>query len=206
MQGLYVITDSNLISEINFIKSIEQAIIGGAKIIQYRNKNNQSHKYIDLAIALKDLCQQYKIPLIINDDIQLAKQIEADGVHLGKDDLKLSMARNILGNDAIIGISCYNKISLAQQAIASGANYIAFGSFFSSSTKPQATPCNIDILRQARKTFTCPIVAIGGITPNNGSELITAGADCLAVIHGVFGQPDITSAAQKYSQLFLDNS
>ena len=206
MQGLYVITDSNLISEINFIKSIEQAIIGGAKIIQYRNKNKQSHKYIDLAIALKDLCQQYKIPLIINDDIQLAKQIKADGVHLGKDDLKLSMARNILGNDAIIGISCYNKISLAQQAIANGASYIAFGSFFSSSTKPQATPCNIDILRQARKTFTCPIVAIGGITPNNGSELITAGADCLAVIHGVFGQPDITSAAQKYSQLFLDNS
>ena len=200
IQGLYAITDSHLILSSRLIQSVEQAIIGGAKIIQYRNK--EQIQYIEQAIALKNLCQQYQIPLIINDDIQLAQKIGADGVHLGKDDSKLSMARNILGNKAIIGISCYNKISLAKQAIAGGATYVAFGSFFSSSTKPQATPCEINILRQVRKNFTCPIVAIGGITPDNGNNLITAGADCLAVINGVFGQTDITTAAQKYAQLF----
>jgi len=200
MQGLYVITDSNLIPDARFIQSVEQAIIGGAKIIQYRNKRPE--QYIEQAIAIKNLCQQYQIPLIINDDIQLAKQIGADGVHLGKDDSKLAIARNVLGNKAIIGISCYNEISLAKQAISGGATYVAFGRFFNSLTKPHATPCDINVLRQARKNFTCPIVAIGGINPNNGSTLITAGADCLAVINGVFGQPDITAAAQKYAQLF----
>ncbi|HHB92468.1 MAG TPA: thiamine phosphate synthase [Thioploca sp.] len=202
MQGLYAITDSNLILDSILIQSVEQAIIGGAKIIQYRNK--KQIQYIKQAIILKKLCQQYQIPLIINDDIQLAKQIKADGVHLGKNDLKLSQARNILGNKAIIGISCYNRISLAEQAIADGATYVAFGSFFNSSTKPQATLCEIDILRQARKNFSCPIVAIGGITPTNGSSLINAGADCLAVINGIFGQKDITIATQKYSQLFCN--
>ncbi len=200
MQGLYAITDSNLISDSILIQSVEQAIIGGAKIIQYRNK--KQIQYIEQAVILNKLCQQYQIPLIINDDIQLAKQIKADGVHLGKNDLKLSKARNILGNKAIIGISCYNQISLAEQAIAGGATYIAFGSFFNSSTKPQAIPCEIDILQQARKKFNCPIVAIGGITPTNGSSLITAGADCLAVINGIFGQKNITTATQKYAQLF----
>ncbi len=200
MQGLYAITDSNLILNSRLIQSVEQAIIGGTKIIQYRNK--QQIQYIEQAIALKNLCQQYQIPLIINDDIQLAKQIGADGVHLGKDDSKLSIARNILGNQAIIGISCYNQIFLAEQAISGGATYVAFGSFFNSSTKPQATPCEVDILRQARKIFNCPIVAIGGITPTNGSSLINAGADCLAVITGIFGQKNITTAAQKYAQLF----
>ncbi|MFK5969734.1 MAG: thiamine phosphate synthase [Candidatus Marithrix sp.] len=204
MQGLYAITDSNLISDSILIQSVKQAIIGGAKIIQYRNK--KQIQYIEQAVILNKLCQQYQIPLIINDDIQLAKQIKADGVHLGKNDLKLSKARNILGNKAIIGISCYNQIFLAEQAIADGATYIAFGSFFNSSTKPQATPCEIDILRQARKTFNCPIVAIGGITPTNGSSLINAGADCLAVINGIFGQENITTATQKYAQLFKGNS
>ncbi|MDM8564752.1 thiamine phosphate synthase [Candidatus Halobeggiatoa sp. HSG11] len=200
MQGLNAITDSKLISDANFIHSVELAIIGGARIIQYRNK--QSDQHVEQAIAVKKLCQKYKIPLIINDNIQLAQQIKADGVHLGKEDSDLAIARNMLGEKAIIGISCYNKISLAQDAVAKGASYVAFGSFFSSTTKPQATPCEISILQQARKNLTCPIVAIGGITPSNGSDLIAAGADCLAVINGVFGQDDITAAAQKYAQLF----
>ena len=200
MQGLYAITDSNLISDTNFLQSVEQAIIGGAKIIQYRNKC--SNQDITQAIALKNLCQKYQIPLIVNDNIQLAQQISADGVHLGKDDADLIIAREILGNKVIIGISCYNKISLAKQAVKSGADYIAFGSFFNSPTKPKATSCDINILLEARKIFTGPIVAIGGITPNNGNTLITAGADCLAVISGIFGQTDITAAAQKYAKLF----
>ncbi|MDM8569060.1 thiamine phosphate synthase [Thiotrichales bacterium HSG1] len=200
MRGLYAITNENIVSSENFIQYSEQAIIGGAKVIQYRNKH--SNKNITQIIALKKLCLQYQVPLIINDDIQLAKQIGADGVHLGKEDSQLSTARSILGNKAIIGISCYNKIYLAKQAVADGANYVAFGSFFSSPTKPQATQCDINTLKQARKVLNCPIVAIGGITPDNGGDLIMAGADCLAVISGIFDQTNITVAAQKYTELF----
>jgi len=203
LHGLYAITDSVLIASDNFSGSVEQALLGGAKIIQYRDKTQDTTKQFKQAYALRQLCQQYHIPLIINDNIELARQIEADGVHLGKYDENIATARAILGNGAIIGVSCYNQLSLAEQAVKTGADYVAFGRFFNSPTKPDAVQASLDLLYEAKQRFkNIPIVAIGGITPENGKQLVEAGADCLAVISGVFGQTDVKMAAQRYAKLF----
>ncbi|HDN26070.1 MAG TPA: thiamine phosphate synthase [Thioploca sp.] len=206
LHGLYAITDNSLVASRRF-EVIEQAMIGGAKILQYRDKNRDKELRKTQAKALRNLCYKYKIPFIINDDLKLAQQVNADGVHLGKDDPDIATARAVLGDDAIIGISCYNQLSLAQQAVEAGATYVAFGRFFRSHTKPQAVSCSIDVLREARQTLDCPLVAIGGIQPANGAELIAAGADFLAVVHGLFGQAEVTVAAQRYTQLWrsVDN-
>lgn len=202
LSGLYAITDSDLIVEEKLIDIVEQAIVGGARIIQYRDKSQNATKRLEQAQNLKMLCRRYAIPLIINDDITLAQVVGADGVHLGKEDGSIATARRLLGNEAIIGISCYNQLVLAQQAIAAGATYIAFGRFFDSTTKPDAVLASVELLRTARQLTDKPIVAIGGITAENGKVLITAGADCLAVIGGLFGQRDVKIAARQFSQLF----
>jgi thiamine-phosphate pyrophosphorylase len=202
LRGLYAITDSHLIPAFRLVETVEKAIQGGARVIQYRDKSDNNKQRVQQAQALQHLCQQYQVPLIINDDVALVQQTGAAGIHLGQDDAKLTTVRALLGNDAIIGVSCYNQLALAQEALAAGATYVAFGRFFQSHTKPNAVSAPLELLRQARQLFHCPIVAIGGITPNNGKQLITAGADCLAVIQGVFGQANITTAAQRYAQLF----
>ncbi len=202
LHGLYAITDNYLIGATEFVETVEQAILGGAQVIQYRDKSDNQTQRFEQAQALCQLCQRYQVPFIVNDDIELARQIHADGVHLGKEDIDLVTARAILGESAIIGVSCYNQFALAQRAVTFGASYVAFGRFFPSQIKPNAVGAHPDLLRQARHAFTCPLVAIGGITPDNGAELIAAGADCLAVIQGVFGQPDVKAAAQRYAQLF----
>ncbi|MEK7992131.1 MAG: thiamine phosphate synthase, partial [Thiotrichaceae bacterium] len=204
IQGLYVITDSQLIDEAHFLQTVEAALCGGAKVVQYRDKTDNQSKRVAQATGLKKICQQYAVPLIINDDIDLAQQVHADGVHLGKYDSSLLQARKQLGQQAIIGISCYNQLALAQQAVANGADYVAFGRFFNSVTKPEAIPASIDVLVQARQQLSCPIVAIGGITPENGLALLQAGANSLAVINGVFAESTLTTvqmAANRYFQL-----
>ncbi len=202
VQGLYAITDSTLILDHSFIYSIEQAIIGGARLIQYRDKSHDKLRRLEQAQALLKLCHRYGVPLIVNDDVLLARQIGADGVHLGREDSDLLAARKMLGKDAIIGASCYNQIERAEQAVMDGASYIAFGSFFPSRIKPRAAVAPLSILKTARAQFDCPIVAIGGITPDNAPSLLQAGADSLAVVYGIFGQRDIFTAAQKYAKLF----
>jgi len=202
LHGLYAITDNNLIKNDQFLEMVEQAILGGARVIQYRDKTNDKQYRLLQAQGLNWMCKKYAIPLLINDDIVLAQQVSADGVHIGKDDLDLKTARAILGDKAIIGVSCYNQLSLAQRAVAGGATYVAFGSFFSSTTKPKAVSCPVDLLTEARKILNCPLVAIGGITPINAIELVKAGVDCLAVIQGLFGQAEVKVAAQSYAALF----
>jgi len=203
IQGLYAITDSQLIAEPDFIPIVEAALQGGVKVLQYRDKTHDQTKRLAQASALKTLCHHYGVPLIINDDIALAQQIQADGVHLGRQDIRLHEARNQLGANAIIGISCYNQLPLAQQAVNNGADYIAFGRFFPSQTKPDAVSAPIDLLSQAHQQLSCPIVAIGGITPENGRQLLQAGADSLAVIHGLFNvvtPQAVYAAARRYVQ------
>jgi thiamine-phosphate pyrophosphorylase len=202
LRGLYAITDSHLIPSRHFVATVEEAIKGGARVIQYRDKSTNNNQRFQQAQALHYICQQYQVPLIINDDVALAQQVGAEGIHLGQTDAKLTTVRNMLGNGAIIGISCHNQLALAQEAVAKGATYVAFGRFFPSQTKPNAVAAHLDLLPQARQLLPCPIVAIGGITPDNGKQLIAAGADCLAVIQGVFGQTNISAAAQRYAQLF----
>jgi thiamine-phosphate pyrophosphorylase len=199
---LYVITDGRLIPEGKLCDQVDQAIAGGAVLVQYREKlRGRQERYRD-ARALVALCTRRKVPLIVNDDIELALAAEAHGVHLGRHDASIQQARDRLGPRAIIGISCYNRLELALQAAGQGAGYVAFGRFFVSKTKPEAVHALPSLLQQARREIGLPIAAIGGITPENGGELLTAGASLLAVIHGVFGQPDAGKAARGYAALF----
>lgn len=197
--GLYVITQTTNKSGDTIISEVAAAIKGGAVIVQYRDKNPLDALYV--ARELVRICHQAYIPLLINDDIELAKRVSADGVHLGREDGALSQARKQLGSSAIIGVSCYNSVEQALAAEAQGATYAAFGRFFPSSSKPLAAPAAIETLRLAKLVLTIPIVAIGGILPDNGAQLRAAGADLLAVIGGVFDQQPEQSA-RAYQALF----
>ncbi len=201
--GLYAITHEAVqLTAEALCTQVTAAIHGGARMIQYRHKGLNATLREQQALALLRCCRHHAVPLIINDDVALAAAIGADGVHLGRDDMDLPTARAQLGEEAIIGTSCYNSIDLAIAAQQQGADYVAFGRFFASSTKPQAIAAEASLLHQAKEQLTIPIVAIGGITPANGKTLIDAGADMLAAINGVFAQPDIRAAAQQYAQLF----
>ncbi|MET0024656.1 MAG: thiamine phosphate synthase [Sedimenticola sp.] len=202
LKGLYAITDSTLAANSSIIDQVAQALAGGARVIQYRDKSGDDQKRLAEAGALLTLCRQHHAPLIINDDVELAARIGADGVHLGKDDPDIQAARTRLGKQAIIGISCYNQFDRASIAQEAGADYIAFGRFFNSTIKPDAVQAQPDLLQRAKRELELPTVAIGGITPENGGALIEAGADMLAVIHGVFGQPDIRAACERFNELF----
>ena len=198
-RGLYAITQTDNKSITTILAEIERVLSGGAVVVQYRDKNPQNA--LLLASELVKLCHQYHAPLIMNDDIGLALQVAADGVHLGKEDGAVAHARQRLGNDAIIGVSCYNSVDRAIEAQRDGADYVAFGRFFTSSSKPLAAPADINTLHQTKRVLTVPIVAIGGILPDNGGQLLDAGADLLAVIGGLFtAQPE--HAARAYRDLF----
>mgnify|MGYP001816074017 CR=1 FL=1 len=202
LRGLYVITNSTLAAEQDLTDQVASALQGGARIIQYRDKHSNAPCRLDQARRLRKLTHSYASLLIINDDVDLALAVQADGVHLGRQDTALAQAREKLGPHAVIGVSCYNRLALARQAKQAGADYIAFGRFFPSQTKPEAVQAEPELLRQARRELQLPLVAIGGITPENGASLITAGADMLAVIHAVFGQPDIRKACEHFRTLF----
>ena len=201
-RGLYAITDALLIPDERLTTAVEQAILGGARLIQYRDKSHDAARRLTQAAALNALCQRHAVPLIVNDDVELATQVGAAGVHVGKDDPAFAIARAHLGQNAIIGVSCYDRLDLALEAARAGADYIAFGAFFPSPTKPTETRASIALLRKARAALSIPIVAIGGITPDNAPLLLDVGADALAVVSGVFGQPDIQAAARRYANLF----
>jgi len=200
LSGLYVITDDKLCGS-SLIEDVRAALKGGASLVQYRSKTHQATSKEITARSLLELCREHQVPLLINDDVALAATIGADGVHLGQGDTQLADARRQLGEEAIIGITCHASLDLAEHAEKQGASYVAFGRFFDSQTKPDASPANIELLSAAKQQLTIPICAIGGITPDNAPMLIESGADILAVIHGVFGQDNIKEAAQHYSQL-----
>ncbi len=201
LHGVYAITDTVLCGD-DLINKVRAAIEGGIRILQYRNKQASLAIQHEEATTLLSLCRQHDVLFIVNDDIDLASDINADGVHLGQKDRALNVAREHLGHNKIIGISCNNRFDYALAAQQEGADYIAFGRFFSSMTKPQAPQAEIELLQRGKNELHIPIVAIGGITPDNGRQLIEAGADMLAVIHGIFGQADVRLAAQRYAELF----
>ncbi len=202
LKGLYVITDENLISKTHFSQAIESALQGGASIIQYRDKSADQEKRQHQASTLRTLCKKYQAIFLINDDIELAKKVNADGVHLGKDDTSIDKARQILGPNAIIGVSCYNDYHLAIKAEKEAADYVAFGAIFSSPTKPNAVVAGLDIISTAHQQLSTPICTIGGITKNNIGQVIQHGADMAAVISGVFSAKDIKQAAFDLNQYF----
>lgn len=202
-RGLYAITDTVLLAEDSrLLTAVEQMLRGGARLLQYRDKSDDQPRRQRQALALCELCRVYGVPLLINDDVELARRVGAAGVHLGREDEALATARSRLGTQAIIGVSCYNRLDLALAAVQAGADYVAFGSFFTSPTKPDAVRADVDLLRQAKRRVPLPLVAIGGITPTNGAALVAAGADYLAVIQGVFGPDDPYAAARAYARLY----
>jgi thiamine-phosphate pyrophosphorylase len=200
-RGLYVITDG---PRRDLLEAVAQALAGGARLLQYRDKTTDHPRRLDEARALRALCAARDVPMIVNDDVALARAAGAAGVHLGEDDGDVAAARAALGDDAIIGVSCYDSLERARELASAGADYIAFGAFFPSPTKPHARRASFDLLRQSA-ALGIPRVAIGGITPDNGGSLIDAGADYLAVISAVFGDPDVHGAAERFAQLFTSH-
>jgi thiamine-phosphate pyrophosphorylase len=200
INGLYAITpdESNTAELLHKTRLVLQ---GGARILQYRNKLADAALRQIQAEDLRELTREFGAILIVNDDAQLAQRVAADGVHLGGDDGSVAVARSLLGTDKLIGVSCYNRLELARQAAQDGADYVAFGAFFASSVKPNAAVASLELLQQARREIALPIVAIGGITLENGEALLAAGADALAVISAVFSANDIAQTARKFSKL-----
>ncbi|MBK8188080.1 MAG: thiamine phosphate synthase [Cellvibrio sp.] len=196
---LYAITDSNLLNDDKLFSGVEATLNAGCDWIQYRDKSQDQAKRLKEASQLLKICNRYSASLMINDDLLLAKKINAHGVHLGQGDGDVKVARKLLGKDSIIGVTCHNSLDLAQKAIDDGASYIAFGRFFSSNTKPDAQGASLDLLVAARKNFShIKIVAIGGITPENAKMILDAGANKIAVCHGLFSADNIEAQTKRF--------
>jgi thiamine-phosphate pyrophosphorylase len=194
--GIYVITDARLIAGEQLLTAVAAALRGGAALVQYRDKGDrikERSRRRREATALLALCHEQQVPLIINDDIELAAAIAADGVHLGREDASPALARQRLGHDAIIGISGYAD---PRAALTVEADYIAFGRLFESYTKPQASPASLHTLRTARTLTHKPIVGIGGINRHNAAQVAAAGANWLAVVNAVFDSQDIEASTR----------
>lgn len=201
IEGLYAVTPDRTDTD-ELLRCVRFAFQGGARVLQYRNKSANTKLRLQQAQALRALSREFNTTFIVNDDAQLAAQVDADGVHLGGEDGSVAAARTLLGDSRIIGVSCYNRPSLAHEAVKQGADYVAFGAFFPSSVKPGAVKADVSLLQTVRQELRIPIVAIGGITHSNCPVLIEAGADALAVISALFDAPDIEVAAREFSTLF----
>lgn len=196
--GLYVITDG---PRADLLDAAEASLRGGAVMLQYRDKTRDAARRLTEARALAGLCISAGALFVVNDDVALARNSGARAVHLGADDGDIAAARNALGTDAVIGVSCYDDLNRARRLADAGADYLAFGAFFPSPTKPHARRADPDLLR-ASAEFGLPLVAIGGVNADNAAPLIDAGADYLAVISDVFGRPDVYAAARRFAPLF----
>ncbi|WP_313644941.1 thiamine phosphate synthase [Stenotrophomonas sp.] len=198
-RGVYLITPD----ETDSARLLERVrpVLAGATWLQYRNKAVDAPTRLAQATALQALCAEAGVPLIINDDAALAKQVGAAGVHLGEDDGDIAAARALLGPQAIIGASCYDELALAQRAVAASASYVAFGAFFPSRSKITPRRASPGLLRQSA-ALGVPRVAIGGLTPDNSRAVVDAGADLIAVISGVFSEADPVAALQAYRGCF----
>ena len=200
IKGLYAVTPDVADTGV-LVSRVQTVLAAGARVLQYRNKQANEQLRREQALALQSTCRQWDALLIINDDLALARAIDADGVHVGRDDAALTQARTELGRTKVIGVSCYDDLKRARTAAGQGADYVAFGSFYASSVKPGAVRAPLSVLRDAR-SLGVPVVAIGGITLDNASELIAAGADAVAVISALFGAADAAAATRRFCGLF----
>ena len=199
--GIYLISDYKNLAIDDLLDKTEKILDVGISLFQFRDKNSKYEIKKSTALKLQTLCKKYNTLFIVNDDVVLAKEISADGVHLGGDDMDIDMARKILG-DKIIGVSCYNNLEDAITAEIMGADYITLGSFFNSPTKPEARKIAIDLLPIAKSKLNIPVVAIGGITPENGKQLVDNKADFLAIISEIYASTDIINSVKAYKNLF----
>lgn len=202
LRGLYAITPDGTDSE-RLLRLVERALEGGTRLLQYRNKSAAPAQRLAEARALMALTERHGAKLIVNDDPALALKVKAHGLHLGRDDGELAAARAAF--PGLLGASCYDSLDLARRAAAAGADYIAFGSVFASSTKPRAVRAPLSLFAAA-SPLGLPMVAIGGITLANAPQLVAAGADCLAVISALFDAPDVAAAARAFNQLYAQEA
>ena len=201
IKGLYAITPD--MADLNtLIQKTQWAIEGGAFMVQYRSKIHNRDVKMQQCAAILRLCREYKIPCIVNDDVDMCRVLEADGVHLGKKDDNIAEVRSILGEDAIIGSSCYDQLNRAKLAQKEGASYVAFGAMFETYTKPNAPRATLELLREAKSQIQIPIVAIGGITMNNAHDVIETGIDAIAVINSLYESNSIKETAETLSSMF----
>lgn len=199
--GLYAILPE-LTDTDELLRKTQQVLAGGARVIQYRNKSANRQLQKHQANLLLQLCKQHQIPLIINDYLDLALEIDADGLHVGRHDHAISVARKLLANDKILGSSCYNDLDLAIHAQAQGVDYVAFGAFFPSRTKSDTVSVSLDFIRHARQQINISIVAIGGIQCHNASMLVNNGCDAIAVCNDLFATEQTQVKAAQFKQLF----
>ena len=199
LHGLYFVTPGTAAGR---LERVAAALRGGARIVQYRDKGSDTDARRREAGEILTQCRRAGALCLVNDDVELCKAIDADGVHLGEADASIEAARTQLGDDRIIGASCYDDLQRAHAATAAGADYVAFGSMYPSPTKPQARRANLDLLRMARRELEIPICAIGGITPANAGPVIAAGADMVAVIQGITEATNPEAAARALQALF----
>jgi thiamine-phosphate pyrophosphorylase len=207
LAGLYAITPESTDSDALIGKAraaLEYSHLGGWAALQYRSKAASAAQRAAEARALRELCRTRGVPFIVNDDLELALASDADGLHLGRDDCNLARARARLGAK-LLGASCYDSLQLARAAVAAGADYVAFGSVFPSTTKREAVPAPLALFVAARP-LGVPLVAIGGITLDNAGAAVRAGADCIAVISDLFDAPDIASRARAFAHLFVSQA
>jgi thiamine-phosphate pyrophosphorylase len=203
LRGLYAITDTYLIPRDRFVETVEAAVRGGATLVQLREKDTPREEIVRLGRAVLEVTRRYGALLIVNDHPSIAKEIGADGVHVGREDPPVAETRALLGPGVIIGASCYGQIERAVAAEQEGADYVAFGTPFPSPTKPgKGTDNSLGIFQAAKRRVHVPVFAIGGITLANAQQIIDAGADGIAVVSGVFAAPDVEAAAHALSRLF----
>ena len=205
LRGLYAITPAEP-DEARLLGEVKNALAGGVRLLQFRDKSGDTARRLRVAQALRALCDQFSATLIINDDVALATSVGADGVHLGSDDGDLVAARRALPAGMLLGASCYADLSLARAAAQAGADYVAFGAVYPSPTKPLAVRAPLSLFAAQHRDFDLPVCAIGGITLASAPDLVAAGADMLAVISDLFGAADIAARAHAFQQLFQEQT
>lgn len=201
MKGLYLVTPDWDDTE-KLVAASEQAIAGGASVLQYRHKTATHEVRMEQAAALLALCRRLNVPLIINDHTALCEQLDADGIHVGGTDASVAQVRAILGEDKIVGASCYGDLQLARDAAAAGASYVAFGGFYPSRVKKYEVTTPPDIITRALSEIDLPLCVIGGMTPNNARPLIELGAHSVAAISSVYAAANHRAAAEEFAALF----
>ncbi|MFP4332219.1 MAG: thiamine phosphate synthase [Campylobacterales bacterium] len=201
LSGLYAITDEILTPKSTITSQVEKALKAGVSILQFRDKNSKDSEVEGICQELQALCSSYDATFIIDDRAELVDKIGAQGLHIGKDDIGLKEARAIVGGEKIIGVSCYGSVRRAKEAQDMGANYVAFGSFFRSPTKPKSTIIDLNVITKAKKEITLPICVIGGIDASNLEELMEYKPDMISVVSAVFGGADIEKRVEELNKI-----
>ena len=199
---LYLCTDRKLMSTNTLEEAVEQAILGGCSLIQLREKQSSSREFFEMAKRTKAITDRYRVPLIINDRIDIALAVDAAGVHLGQEDIPAKEARRIMGEEKVIGVSA-RTVELARKAVEDGADYLGVGAMFATNTKGNAKVIGKEKLKEIRAAVSIPIVAIGGINHSNAAQLVDTGINGLAVVSSVIGASDIQAAARKMRTIFI---